>query len=671
MEAGLAADACLVVSELVTNAVLHAPGPLELRLWMVGAAVRIEVLDGSTSPVVPKVRTPALTVASLLDDDADLEAVEELLMVGATTGRGLRLVENLSSAWGWAPRPDGGGKSVWALVGQPAEPVAPAEAELAAPAEAEPGAAARPQAAAERPAAVWPAAGPEEAGASPAGSHPVRLVAVPVWLALESELNLDTLIRELQMIEVAGGVPDTAVGQVAAARQFLDELGRARLAAQVHLHRALERGDRLLDADVLVPLPSVPLLPGLIDLLDEVAGYCERGELLALAPSPAVRGFRRWWTEEIVRQVGGKPPRPCPFSTIASEQATADAGRGELAAEARALIDRVEADLAGTTDLQELVRVFLSQTVSSLGASHASLGLVAADSHRVELIDSIGMPGPVSRHWTDTAVSDDLPASEAIRTGQPVMVRTRSELFLRYPAFRGTPVVDDGSFVSVPLTPTGAGPGGSIGTLNLSFTTSRELTSGQLMLLCAVGSKVADALGRLTGDRRDEEAAARRRAFERIVAGAPRGSGVEDCLRWAVEGLAELFEGWSASFLAGPDGRISMVAVRDTDSERDGLLRQIGRRWPQRNNSGVVRRCLSSGEPVVFQVVPDDMAERVARDAEHLQMLRRVALNSFMIVPVRVDGEMRAAIGVGRHDGRFLTDADVRLVVDLGRALGT
>lgn len=52
-------DVLLVISELVTNAVRHAPGPLTLKLRLLPGAIGITVLD--TSPSLPRSRTPDRT----------------------------------------------------------------------------------------------------------------------------------------------------------------------------------------------------------------------------------------------------------------------------------------------------------------------------------------------------------------------------------------------------------------------------------------------------------------------------------------------------------------------------------------------------------------------------------------------------------------------------------
>lgn len=78
----------LAVSELATNAVLHARTSFTVRVSGDGSTVRVAVFDRSAAPAVKK--------------DYGPEAV---------TGRGLSIVERLSDQWGVMP--DGEGKWVW------------------------------------------------------------------------------------------------------------------------------------------------------------------------------------------------------------------------------------------------------------------------------------------------------------------------------------------------------------------------------------------------------------------------------------------------------------------------------------------------------------------------------------------------------------------------------
>jgi hypothetical protein len=82
-------DVQLVVSELATNAVIHAGTPFSVSVSSDGSVMRIAVSDWSAIRPVLRDGSPA-----------------------ALSGRGLRLVAAVSSAWGVDPSPDG--KTVWA-----------------------------------------------------------------------------------------------------------------------------------------------------------------------------------------------------------------------------------------------------------------------------------------------------------------------------------------------------------------------------------------------------------------------------------------------------------------------------------------------------------------------------------------------------------------------------
>ena len=136
-DAPIAETLVLVVSELVTNAVVHTGCPAVLRLLMpvdtvvaaggAGAAVagtpdgaggavavvgpvRVEVADASRVAPAPR----------HAGDDED-----------ATNGRGLELVELLCDRWGWYP--DGSGKRVWCEIDAAAVEAEPCTAGAGAP----------------------------------------------------------------------------------------------------------------------------------------------------------------------------------------------------------------------------------------------------------------------------------------------------------------------------------------------------------------------------------------------------------------------------------------------------------------------------------------------------------------------------------------------------------
>lgn len=94
-EGDLTDTVTLLVSELVTNAVVHAGSDVEVMVRLTATAARVEVTDASTNGVAPR----------------DATAEED-------SGRGLALVGNLARRWGVRTAP-GGGKTVWFEVERP------------------------------------------------------------------------------------------------------------------------------------------------------------------------------------------------------------------------------------------------------------------------------------------------------------------------------------------------------------------------------------------------------------------------------------------------------------------------------------------------------------------------------------------------------------------------
>jgi anti-sigma regulatory factor (Ser/Thr protein kinase) len=100
-------DACLVVSELVTNALRHG-------------------LSGDDAPHAPEQRHPPVRlhlmhwterlVCAVRDPSHDSPLPQESENFCAESGRGLFLVDSFADSWGWQPLSGSlGGKVVWAL----------------------------------------------------------------------------------------------------------------------------------------------------------------------------------------------------------------------------------------------------------------------------------------------------------------------------------------------------------------------------------------------------------------------------------------------------------------------------------------------------------------------------------------------------------------------------
>lgn len=269
----LVEDVELVASELTTNAILHAGGAVEVVVERRDGGVRVVVHDGRPD-VVPSAPPPVLGPVG--EDDDELDRMARSLFERTTTGRGLLLVQAFSDAWGVEVDP--AAKGVWAEVGTGRSLQAPA-----AP-----------------PAAV-----------QPEGGVPVQLRGVPVRLVLYSAASLDELVRELQTTDFDAAAPtelaelgDRLARQTAVSREPLRAAAR----------EALQSRHPLIDLELAVPPGQVDLLRRFVGLTDQVEHFCRAGVLLSGPPTAEVTAFRRWFVEEVARQVAGRPVTPCPFT---------------------------------------------------------------------------------------------------------------------------------------------------------------------------------------------------------------------------------------------------------------------------------------------------------------------------------------------------------------------
>jgi hypothetical protein len=248
-------QAMLCTSEIVTNAVLHADGEIDVAVRPVPGGIRVSVRDRS--------RSAAFGVRTLLAPPAD----------DATTGRGLLMVQLLATAVGETF--GDGGKTVWFEITEDGDPSTPAlvlqEGEMP----------------------------------SATGDVAVRLLRVPTAIAVEFAEHFEALAREARLRDDAAG--SRFAGAALALRAdhpgLFDAVDRTRAAAasgttSVDLTLSL-------DASVAADLRHVVALA---EALQDVDRY----DNLTPSPSEDVRAYRRWVVDEIVRQVEGGSPTPWP-----------------------------------------------------------------------------------------------------------------------------------------------------------------------------------------------------------------------------------------------------------------------------------------------------------------------------------------------------------------------
>ena len=277
--------ASLAVSELVTNAVLHAHTEVELAVVTGPDHVRIEVRDDN----------PALPAARSYDDHA-------------TTGRGLELVAAVSDSHG-VESLGPAGKVVWCCIS---------------------GALEQDEVAADGLPAAWDhgvelTAPPEQPAARDAVPVVLRRMPATLWLAARE--HHDALLRELALLRLsadpATDLSDADLAAVDAARALVDAAvdadlerarsqGRAAVPLPQYHPGALPAVPPSMDLRLLVGPADVAAFAVLQDVLDEGERLAAADRLLVRPGLPEVVAVRDWACEQVIAQVGGSPAGPWP-----------------------------------------------------------------------------------------------------------------------------------------------------------------------------------------------------------------------------------------------------------------------------------------------------------------------------------------------------------------------
>ena len=287
----------LAVTELATNAALHARTPVTVAVQLLpGDQVRIEVGDGS--PVMPREHPRRPTSA---------------------VGRGLRLVESLGS-WGVEPVVEQGrviGKVVWFSPGPDADPAegtatdAPTSADAVTVAQSD----RTPDDGAGVVGRYLTADPPQGQWATPTTLLTVLLLNFPLRVSLDVREHHDELIRELALLCLQGDQDSAALARLPPRlTELVDLLGRRYGAAGERGHpardAAIARGDVTADLSFHVTSGTVTDLLRLGALLAEADTFCRDGTLLTMPRPPLYRAFVDWNEGEFVRQRLGLPPSP-------------------------------------------------------------------------------------------------------------------------------------------------------------------------------------------------------------------------------------------------------------------------------------------------------------------------------------------------------------------------
>ncbi len=638
VDPGRVQDVELVVTELVTNALLHAGLPAMLRVSHDAVCIRLEVTDaGRQMPVVTPRNTETMT------------------------GRGLSLVGTLADAWGIDPSPVGG-KVVWAELRHGPDYAGAASSTVDGP-----------EVDVDAILASWKEQAPDEQ------VFTVRIGAVPTDLLLEAKAHIDNVVREFTLARAGGESTgeDLPIPLTRLIETVTSGFAGARAEIKRQAVEAAGRGD--VETDLVLTLPAAAADAGekYLAALDEADRYARAARLLTLETPPAHRVFRRWYVQALVDQLrararGETPPpvRTLP-QVLASEVAALSTMRE--AADRLALLQKVTAELTRARTVEEIAATVTHNASEFLGALSCRVYLLGDDGI-LRALATHGGSAPWAERYREIALGDDLPGPVVLRTGRPMVLRGLAQIAERFPVLAEVYPSERTLHVS-PLVVDEH----RIGVLSVAFPVLGVIDQKtQATFVGALADSLAQALERALALQRASEAneklsaANARLGFLAEASVALSGSlDYEATVHAVAKLLVPRLADWCVIQML-EDGELATAALLHADPAKVAWAEKLRDRYPPRKNApNGAPKVVRTGCSELYRVITDELVEQSAFDAEHLELLRSLGFTSAMVVPlIGWKGVIGAITLVYAESSRHYSETDVSFVEDVARRAG-
>ncbi|HVV77718.1 MAG TPA: SpoIIE family protein phosphatase [Mycobacteriales bacterium] len=614
----LVEDAEQVVSELVTNAILHGLEPVTLRILRGEHALRLEVEDrGRALPVLAR---PSMD---------------------AMTGRGLSLVAALASGWG--VEESAAGKVVWAELAEQPGKLEPTPA-VGLDISLEPS----------------PQAGPR---------HTARLGAVRTDLLLAAKAHIDNVARELQLMkadEAAGGTP--LPGPMAELVEAVTtDFAEAREGIKRQALAAAARGDDETELVLTLPVSAAAAGERYLAALDAADRYARASRLLTLAAPIAHRVFRRWYVGSLIDQLraaerGVEPPQTPAFMQALAEEVERLSLLEDISDRLH-ILQRFTGELTGAASVAEITEAAVRNACGDLGAQTIRIYLLS----ETGLLRSVAHGSTIDVPQVDyheMRLDDDLPGPLVVRTGVAMFFRNRELLTARFPQLAG--VYPDE--ISLHVTPLRVGAH-MIGLMSMTFGAVSEFDEDtQRAFVGAMADATAQALERALALER-ADAARRRLAFLAeasvvFAASLDLQATLDAVNRLLVPSLAD----WCIVQLVRDD-ELEIASVHHSDAGQVAWAKSMSGRFPMAGRrQGGAPTVVATGESMLFADLAPDLLESMASSDEHRDVIRALGMSSAMVVPLTGRSGTFGAITLLYADsGRRYAPEDMAFVEDVAR----
>jgi GAF domain-containing protein/ActR/RegA family two-component response regulator len=358
---------------------------------------------------------------------------------------------------------------------------------------------------------------------------------------------------------------------------------------------------------------------------------------------------------------------------LARVTASYDADRRAVRHQLRTLT-AVSAKLVNCLAAADVVETFTSEAHIAVSAANTFVYLKAeATRDELTLAAVRGVvPEALSRFLT-VSLADTVPVTSVVSRGQAMWLSTRAELVAEFPHLDSKATAE--SLAALPVVVNGV----TIGAVAFSFREPRVWHPEEREFFITLVALFVTSLERarlLAKELKAHEELARRSKGIHLMAdvGALLSSSLdyEAVLSQLTHVLVPVMADWCAVDVLDGQGRLQRLSAYHSDPAKIALVHEIEARYPRDPHAAHgVPNVLRTGQSEWLAEIPDELLAASARDAEHLETIRKLGLRSYVSVPLEGRGRILGALTLvfAESERRYTAD-DARFVEQLAQRAG-
>jgi PAS domain S-box-containing protein len=167
--------------------------------------------------------------------------------------------------------------------------------------------------------------------------------------------------------------------------------------------------------------------------------------------------------------------------------------QAEQAADRIARLQTVMVALAEALSATRVAEIITEQGIAAFNAQAGLIAVVTDDGASLELVHAVGYPADLLENWQHFPLHSSMPLTDAVRTGEPVVLESPEALAIHYPHI--ATLLEHTGNLSMAAIPLGL-DGRAIGVLGLSFASVQTFTSEDRTFLLTLARQCGLALER-------------------------------------------------------------------------------------------------------------------------------------------------------------------------------